>query len=833
MDYWFVKVCFLSLAGSGAMLAVWAACRLGSRQLSCRWRYYIWLLPLILLLLPVTPPQISAPSAPPVVEVPAATGNIEIVPAVSQPLPVQTGTAEAVQSELSAGETAVQTSLPAVPVQKTSIPSICIPELLGWIWLAGILLLLARHGVQAARLRRFLRRGAGAAEPWEQDLLEMRRLALGVRRPVALRRYAGAGSPFLSGLLRPAVYLPETPLTAAELNQVLTHELTHCRRRDLLVKRLAWLARTVHWFNPLAWLLEREVDYRCELACDEAVVRELDSNERRTYGLTLIKLMRGRNAPVPGSACLAERNIKTRLEVLMRPVKKQKYRRIWAVILALSLCLGATALAAEVNAQNPSGTYQTTQVLDLFYVDWLCSDQSGDRFLGENYGPGSGFNNYAAGDILLVDTPLQRSFSAQFTADFLYPYGRNATPADFLPASTFQVEMTSLERVIESRAEWVGRFTVWQDGVPIFTDEPGKLEHIPSMDSTQLTALTVGLDGTRYFYARFNFGLSGTEPMDGEAAAQAETRAMEEHPDTVRIQTRQSADAQIDGHTSIRFYANNFYVNDTLGKITCDLRLDSQEISYSSRFNPAENANIFIELRPQDVTAYDGDSAAGIFLLSLPNGQDREFAGTLSGLNGTVGESIFLRADDGFLAVEFTIEEDRWYEEPASDPRKWNLDRFSEEEAQYFIFNETAECSRGTGYISTEELPFAIATEENTLTVRYTGDTKYQAGAQLQTSHFGDWYGVRSGYESHLLEQNAADFQIPEDAAHMELTLYQVSTADGADFIRYNLTIYRGPDGALAADCYRYHLFNSAYTGAEAETMLNYGNHLVPEFMQP
>ena len=55
LAYWFSKICFLSLAGSGAALAVWAICHLTGRRLSCRWRYYIWLIPLILLLLPIVP----------------------------------------------------------------------------------------------------------------------------------------------------------------------------------------------------------------------------------------------------------------------------------------------------------------------------------------------------------------------------------------------------------------------------------------------------------------------------------------------------------------------------------------------------------------------------------------------------------------------------------------------------------------------------------------------------------------------------------------------------------------------------------------------------------
>ena len=834
MEYWFLKVCFLSLAGSGAMLAVWAVCRLGSHSLSCRWRYYIWLLPLVLLLLPITPVQASSVSA-----VPPAAMEASAVPAEEMAAQPQTSQIPENQADMTgilqpvfSVSEAESDPAPVVPVRKAAALSIPVLNLLSWIWLVGVLFLLVWNGVQAVRLRRLLQRISEAAKPWEEELLEERKTVVGVRRPVALRRYAGTGTPFLYGLLRPAIYLPETALTPFELAQVLTHELIHCRRRDLLVKKLAWLARTVHWFNPLAWLLECEIDHRCELSCDEAVTAGLNWKERRAYGLTLIKLMRERNRSIPASACLAERGVKERLEVLMKPLEKRNGCRVLAVILAVVLCLGNAALAAEVNSMNPNGTYQATQIIDLFYVDWLCSDLSGDRSSGENYGPGSGCNRNAAGTALLVDTPLQKSFSAQFTADGLWSFDRNATAADSLPKSTFRVEMTQLDRVIESRGEWVGRFTVLQDGVPIFTDEPGKLAHVPSLDGTQLTALTVGPDGIHYFYARFNFGLSGTEPMDGEAAAQAEMRALEEHPDTAEIRTRQSAEAKIDGYTSVPFFVNDFYVNDMLGQITCSIMLDTQEIGYSGRYTPAEHATIDLELRPQDVTSYDGDSAAGIFFLSLPNGQDREFTGTLSGLKGAAGDVITLRADDGSLAVDFIIERGRNETVETALVSDQDFHGLSEEEIAHYIFSDTCEIRESTKCIGTNELPFTIITEKNNVTVCYTGDAKYRTGAQLRSSSFGDWYGLNVSEESRLLETAGASFQLPENAAYLELVLYQVSISDGADFIRYNLTLYRGYDGTLVTQCQRYHLFNSSYTGAQAEAMLNYNNQLVQEFMQ-
>ena len=61
------------------------------------------------------------------------------------------------------------------------------------------------------------------------------------------------GTPFLLGIFDPRIYLP-VGLPQEQRAYVLAHELVHLKRRDYLVKTLAWLAVSLHWFNPLVWL---------------------------------------------------------------------------------------------------------------------------------------------------------------------------------------------------------------------------------------------------------------------------------------------------------------------------------------------------------------------------------------------------------------------------------------------------------------------------------------------------------------------------------------------------------------------------------------------------
>ena len=66
----------------------------------------------------------------------------------------------------------------------------------------------------------------------------------------------------------------------------------HWRRGDLWSKWLVQLVVCLHWFNPMAYLLKRELSRLSELACDEALIRDMDAAERRAYGQMLLDTLR-------------------------------------------------------------------------------------------------------------------------------------------------------------------------------------------------------------------------------------------------------------------------------------------------------------------------------------------------------------------------------------------------------------------------------------------------------------------------------------------------------------------------------------------------------------
>ena len=117
---------------------------------------------------------------------------------------------------------------------------------------------------------------------------------LRIRRPLSLLICERLASPAVTGVFRPALLLPRVfldQLTLGELEQVFRHELTHVKRRDVLVNWiLAWLG-AVYWFFPLMRYLLSQLRRTRELACEEAVLAKASAAERGAYGKTLLRVL--------------------------------------------------------------------------------------------------------------------------------------------------------------------------------------------------------------------------------------------------------------------------------------------------------------------------------------------------------------------------------------------------------------------------------------------------------------------------------------------------------------------------------------------------------------
>lgn len=265
-------VLLMSCAGGGVALVLLILKPLTVRKIPARWQYCIWLAVLAVMVLPVWK-LIPKTALTPIHSVQSAQTAL-----CDAPLPEGSPVAN---NYVSIENRRVEVFSRSVNVTDMAV----------WVWLVGMAVyLLLAFGSYC----HFLAKKRRGSEPMEEcpEFIEAK-AELNIKRGPCLRQCGDIDSPMLVGILRPVVYISEGELSSDSLKMVFLHELTHYRRRDLMVKWLALVINAVHWFNPLTYAVSANINEACEISCDMAVTKGMSEEERKLYMSTILNLVEG------------------------------------------------------------------------------------------------------------------------------------------------------------------------------------------------------------------------------------------------------------------------------------------------------------------------------------------------------------------------------------------------------------------------------------------------------------------------------------------------------------------------------------------------------------
>lgn len=263
---------------------------------------------------------------------------------------------EALHSEASAP---VQEPLPAADSPKPvfTIASADAPIAL---WVAGMAFRAAALLFGERRLHLAMAHNTLPTDARTRDIYDACCAEFGIAHKLPLQSMAGIYSPALTVSLKPMILLPANitdTLTDAQLACALRHELTHYRRRDHLLMLLLRLLTCVYWFNPIVWLMKRELMKDMETACDSAVTARLNGTERREYAMTLLALF---SQPCRANSVLgmalssAEKDAERRVRGVFGAHRSKAPVKILAALLsALLLACCFTTACQPTPSQSP------------------------------------------------------------------------------------------------------------------------------------------------------------------------------------------------------------------------------------------------------------------------------------------------------------------------------------------------------------------------------------------------------------------------------------------------------------------------------------------------
>ncbi len=183
-----------------------------------------------------------------------------------------------------------------------------------YIWVLGIIALLVYSLVSILILKGQLK----SAQLIEKNIFEAKNLK----------------TPFVLGLIRPKIYLP-VGLNVEERSYILLHEQTHIYRKDHIIKVLAFLTLSIHWFNPLVWIAFMLMGTDMELSCDERVLKEMNEDIKKPYANSLLSLATEKRILNVSSLAFGEGNVRGRI----KNVLNYKKPRFWVVVCTCALII--------------------------------------------------------------------------------------------------------------------------------------------------------------------------------------------------------------------------------------------------------------------------------------------------------------------------------------------------------------------------------------------------------------------------------------------------------------------------------------------------------------
>ncbi len=301
----------MSITGSIVIIAI-LAIRLLLKKAPKIFSYAIWAVVLFRLLCPLTFESTIGflPSTQPI--------PVDIIheeyPSVDLPLPIINDV--------------INENLPQGEEQLTSDPLEGPMAIASFMWVIGVFAMLVYSVVQYTLLKRKLI----GTKPLRENIY----LADAIN------------SPFVMGLFKPKIYLPSS-LAKSEYDFIIAHEKCHIKRLDHITRILSFIALALHWFNPLVWVAYIVSAKDMEMSCDEAVMKNMDSDIRAEYSTSLLRLATGKKLIFATPLAFGEGDTKGRVKNVM------KYKKPMVWVSAVCLVVVLIVVVAFVTNQGDDG----------------------------------------------------------------------------------------------------------------------------------------------------------------------------------------------------------------------------------------------------------------------------------------------------------------------------------------------------------------------------------------------------------------------------------------------------------------------------------------------
>lgn len=199
--------------------------------------------------------------------------------------------------------------------------------------------------------------------------------------------------PLSVGIIRPVIVLPVQSYSEEELLCILAHEYTHIRYHDPAWKWMCQILCCIFWWNPFAYLLQRDLGELLENRCDLTVIRSIEGVGPADYMQTIIRTMKDTRKGLENLPCstmvdrhkgkAAEKAVKERFRLIAEgyPVSgNNKYSRTFFYGILAALVIASYSMVWIPAYDPPAEDFEGAYVPDPD-TDYLEMDEDGNFYV--------------------------------------------------------------------------------------------------------------------------------------------------------------------------------------------------------------------------------------------------------------------------------------------------------------------------------------------------------------------------------------------------------------------------------------------------------------------
>ena len=169
----------------------------------------------------------------------------------------------------------VQTQVPVFSLEFSII------QILLFVWGVGAGLGILYYFLRYNRLIRFFKKLPKCEDEIVNEVLQ--EITAGEKRQPEVLKSILVSVPCCFGVWKRRILLPIKTYPKETLRFILQHECTHLKCKDTAVNLLTNVLCACYWWNPLVYLLKRDLRQSMELRCDRAVVETMGEEARGRY----------------------------------------------------------------------------------------------------------------------------------------------------------------------------------------------------------------------------------------------------------------------------------------------------------------------------------------------------------------------------------------------------------------------------------------------------------------------------------------------------------------------------------------------------------------------